>query len=160
MTKRASQATLDHRFSYGRYPWERGEVVRYNTAVTFTLAAAMDAYLKRKEGPNARLWDMVTDEVYRPIGILHAPMMHTVEPDDSRGIPILGYGLTPTIDDLAKLVNLLQARGQHHGTQILSAAKIDEALRRTATGLSTRVPSRFGHQRYHLSFGSPPYHPA
>jgi hypothetical protein len=157
---RTAQEKLDHGFSYGRYPWERGEVVRYNTTVTFTLAAAMDAYLKRKEGPNANLWDMVTDEVYRPIGILHAPMMHTVEPDGNRGIPILGFGLTPTIDDVAKLVTLLQARGQHHGTQILSAAKIDEALRRTATGLSTRVPSRFGDQRYHLSFWSLPYRTA
>jgi hypothetical protein len=157
---RTAQEKLDHGFNYGRYSWERGEVVRYNTIVTFTLAAAMDAYLKRKEGPNAHLWDMVTDEVYRPIGILHAPMMHTIEPDGNRGIPILGYGLTPTIDDLAKLVNLLQARGQHHGTQILSAAKIDEALRRTATGLSTRVPSRFGDQRYHLSFWSLPYRTA
>ena len=157
---RTAQEKLDHGFNYGRYSWERGEVVRYNTIVTFTLAAAMDAYLKRKEGPNAHLWDMVADEVYRPIGILHAPMMHTVESDGNRGIPILGYGLTPTIDDLAKLVNLLQARGQHHGTQILSAAKIDEALRRTATGLSTRVPSRFGDQRYHLSFWSLPYRTA
>ena len=157
---RTAEEKLDHGFSYGRYPWERGEVVRYNTTVTFTLAAAMDAYLKRKEGPNAHLWDMVTDEVYLPIGILHAPMMHTVEPDGNRGIPILGFGLTPTIDDVAKLVNLLQARGQHHGTQILSAAKIDEALRRTATGLSTRVPSRFGDQRYHLSFWSLPYRTA
>jgi len=157
---RTAQEKLDHGFNYGRYPWERGEVVRYNTIVTFTLAAAMDAYLKRKEGPNADLWNMVTDEVYRPIGILHAPMMHTVEPDDSRGIPILGFGLTPTIDDVAKLVTLLQGRGQHHGTQILSAAKIDDALRRTATGLSTRVPSRFGDQRYHLSFWSLPYRTA
>jgi hypothetical protein len=155
-----AQEKLDHGFNYARYSWERGEVVRYNTIVTFTLAAAMDAYLKRKEEPNAHLWDMVVNEVYRPIGILHAPMMHTVEPDGSRGIPILGFGLTPTIDDVAKLVTLLQARGQHHGTQILSAAKIDNALRRTATGLSTRVPSRFGDQRYHLSFWSLPYRTA
>jgi hypothetical protein len=67
---RTAQEKLDHGFGYGRYPWERGEVVRYNTAVTFTLASAMDTYLKRKEGPNAYLWDMVVDEVYGPIGIL------------------------------------------------------------------------------------------
>jgi CubicO group peptidase (beta-lactamase class C family) len=61
---RSAQEKLDRGFSYGRYPWQPGEVVRYNTIVTFTLAAAMDAYLKRKEGPNAHLWDMVVDEVY------------------------------------------------------------------------------------------------
>jgi hypothetical protein len=83
--------------------------------------------------------------------------MHTVERDGSRGIPLLGFGLTPTIDDVAKLVSLLQARGQYHGRQILSASKLDEALRRTTAGLSTRVASRFGDQRYHLSFWSLPY---
>ncbi|NJN36703.1 MAG: hypothetical protein HC794_06135 [Nitrospiraceae bacterium] len=123
---RSAQEKLERGFSYGKYPWGRGEVVRYNTVVTFVLAAAMDAYLKRKEGPNAHLWDMVTEEVYRPIGIFHTPMMHTIEPDGSRGVPLLGFGLTPTIDDVAKLVGLLQARGQHNGVQILSAAKLDE----------------------------------
>lgn len=157
---RSAQEKLDRGFGYGRYPWGRGEVVRYNTTVTFTLAAAMDAYLKRKEGPNAHLWDMVAEEVYRPIGILHAPMMHSLESDGSRGVPLLGFGLTPTLDDVAKLVGLLQARGQYQGVQILSAAKVDEALRRTAPGLSTRVPSRFGDQRYHLSFWSLPYRAA
>ena len=91
---RSAQEKLDHGFSYSKYPWGRGEVVRYNTVVTFVLAAAMDAYLKRKEGPNAHLWDMVTEEVYRPIGIFHTPMMHTIEPDGSRGLPLLGFGLT------------------------------------------------------------------
>jgi hypothetical protein len=158
--KRTAQEKLDHGFTFGRYTWARGEVVRYNSTVTFTLAAAMDAFLKQKEGPNAHLWDMVADEVYRPIGILHAPMMHTVEPGGGRGIPLLAFGLTPTIDEVAKLAMLLQARGRHDGVQILSAAKIDEALRRTTAGLSTRVLSRFGEQRYHLSVWSLPYRTA
>ena len=149
---------LDRGFTFGRHPWPRGEVVRYNSAVTFVLAVAMDAYLKQKAGPSAHLWDMVVDEVYRPIGILHAPTMHTLETDGARGIPLLGFGLTPTIDDIAKLTTLLQQRGRHGGVQILSAAKLDEALYRTsATGLSVLRLSRFGDYRYHLSFWSVPY---
>jgi hypothetical protein len=120
----------------------------------------MDAFLKQKEGPNAHLWDMVVNEVYRPIGIFHAPTMHTIESGGRRGIPILGFGLTPTIDDVAKVATLLQQRGRHDGAQILSAAKIDEALRRTARGLSTLQRSRYGEQRYHLSFWSVPYRSA
>ena len=154
----AAREKLDRGFTYGKYPWARGEVVRYNTAVTFTLAAAMDAFLKQKAGPHAHLWEMVVDEVYRPIGIFHAPTMHTLEADGSRGIPLLGYGLTPTIDDIAKLSTLLQQGGRHGGAQILSAAKIDDALSRTGTmGLSTLRRNRFGDQRYHLSFWSVPY---
>jgi len=161
MQRRTAWEKLDVGFTFGKYPWARGEVVRYSTAVTFTLAAAMDAYLKRQEGPHAHLWDMVVDEVYRPIGILHAPTMHTREPDGSRGLPILGFGLTPTIDDVAKLATLLQQRGRHGDAQILSAAKLDEALFRTrATGLATLQRSRFGDQRYHLSFWALPYRTA
>jgi hypothetical protein len=155
---RTAQEKLDRGFTYGRYPWARGEVVRYNSVVTFTLAAAMDAYLKQKAGPNAHLWDMVVDEVYRPIGILHEPTIHTLEADGSRGVPLLGYGLTPTIDDIAKLTTLLQQGGRHGGVQLLSAAKLSEALYRTsATGLSVLRRIRFGDYRYHLSFWSVPY---
>ena len=155
---RTAREKLDRGFTYGRYPWARGEVVRYNTTVTFTLAAAMDAYLKQKAGPSAHLWDMVLDEVYRPIGIFHEPTMHSLEADGSRGIPLLGYGLTPTIDDVAKLTTLLQQGGRHDGVQLLSAAKLAEALYRTsATGLSVLRRSRYGDYRYHLSFWSVPY---
>jgi len=157
---RSAREKLDAGFGYGKQPWERGEVVRYNSTVTFTLAAAMDAFLKRKEGPNAHLWHMVVNEVYRPIGIFHAPMIHTIEADGSRGLPLLAFGLTPTIDDVAKLSTLLQQRGQHGGAQILSPTKVDDALRPRDPGLSTLVPSRFGEQRYHLSFWSLPYQTA
>ena len=156
----SAQDKLARGFAVGRYPWARREVVRYSTSVTFTLAAAMDAYLKRKAGPDADLWDMVVEEVYRPIGILHAPTMRTVEPDGRRGLPILGFGLTPTVDDVAKLATLLQQRGRHDGVQLLHAAKIDEVLGGTAIGLSTRVATRFGERRYHRSFWLEPYRTA
>ena len=35
------------------------EVARYDTTHTFVLAAAMDAFYKSKEGPDADLWSMV-----------------------------------------------------------------------------------------------------
>ena len=159
--RRSAQGKLDLGFTLGKYPWARGDVVRYSTMVTFTLAAAMEAFLKQQEGPQAHLWDMVVDEVYRPIGILHAPTMHTQEPDGSRGLPLLGVGLTPTIDDVAKLTTLLQQHGRHGAAQLLSATKLDEALFRTpATGLAVRQLSRFGERRYHLSFWALPYRTA
>jgi hypothetical protein len=155
---RTAQEKLDGAFGFGRFPWARGEVVRYNSAVTFVLAAAMDAFYKGKAGPNARLWDMVADEVYRPLGILHATTMHTLEADGSRGIPLLGYGLTPTIDDVAKLVTLLQQGGKHDGVQLLSATKLADALyRASGTGVGVVRRSRFGEHRYHLSFWGTPY---
>ena len=86
-------------FSYDKYPWGPGEVLRYSSVNTFVLAVAMDSFLKRQAGPEAHLWEMVVAEVFQPIGIFHLPARHTQEADGSRGIPPLGYGLYPTIAD-------------------------------------------------------------
>jgi hypothetical protein len=158
---RTAKAKLDVSFAYGKYPWGPGEVLRYNSTQTFVLGAAMDSFLKRQAGPGAHLWDMVAGEVFQPLGIFHAPMMHTLEADGGRGLPILAVGLYPTIDDLAKLTTLLQNGGQHQGQQILHAAKLAEALYKTATmGLPTGVKNRYGEARYHQSFWSVPYRTA
>jgi hypothetical protein len=156
---RTAKEKLDVSFSYGKYPWGPGEVLRYNCTHTFVLAAAMDSFLKRQAGPQAQLWDMVVAEVFRPLGIFHAPMMHTQEADGGRGIPLLCVGLYPTIDDVAKLTALLQDGGQHQGQQILHAGKLAEALYKTeAMGLpNNSVKNHFGEGRYHLSFWSVPY---
>jgi CubicO group peptidase (beta-lactamase class C family) len=158
---RTAKEKLDASFSYGKYSWGPGEVLRYNSTHTFVLAAAMDNFLKRREGANAHLWEMVASEVFRPIGIFHAPMMHTLEADGGRGIPLLAVGLYPTIDDIAKLTTLLQNGGQHQGRQLLSAAKLADASYKTANnGLPTGGKNRFGDARYHLSFWSVPYRSA
>jgi hypothetical protein len=148
-------------FLAGQYPWGPGEVLRYNSTQTFVLAAAMDAFLKRQRGPQAQLWDMVVAEVLQPIGIVHAPLMHTQEAGGGRGIPILAYGLYPTIDDVAKLTTLLQHGGEHQGQQLLHAAKLAEALDPSERrGLPSGQRNRFGEGRYHLSFWSVPYRTA
>jgi hypothetical protein len=46
---------------------------------TFVLAAAMDSFLKHQAGAHVQLWDMVVAEVFRPLGIFAAPMLHTQE---------------------------------------------------------------------------------
>ena len=154
---RTAKEKLDVSFSYGKYSWGPGEVLRYNSTHTFVLAAAMDSFLKRRAGPNAHLWDMVVSEVFQPIGISHAPMMHTVEADGGRGIPLLAVGLYPTIDDIAKLTTLLQNGGRYQDRQLLSAAKLAEALdKSSAVGLPIGEKNRFGDVRYHLSFWSVP----
>jgi hypothetical protein len=148
-------------FTYGKYPWGPGEVFRYNRTQTFVLAAAMDSFLKHQAGPHAQLWDMVVAEVFRPIGIFHAPMLHTKEVGGARGIPLPGHGFYPAIDDVAKLTTLLQSGGQHQGRQLLSATKLAEALYQTdVIGLPSGRDNRFGEGRYHRSLWSVPYRTA
>jgi hypothetical protein len=155
------QRKLDLAFAYDKYPWGPGEVLRYSSINTFVLAAAMDRFLKRQAGPQAHVWDMVVTDVYQPIGVFHLPARHTPEADGGRGIPPLGYGLYPTIGDIAKLTALLQNGGRHQGQQLLSAAKLAEALYKTAaTGLPSGLMNQFGEGRFHLSFWSVPHRTA
>jgi CubicO group peptidase (beta-lactamase class C family) len=158
MRAKSKQEKLDIAFSYGDYPWGPGEVARYNSINTFILSAAMDAFLKSKEGSNADIWDFVLTEVFRPIGIFQAPIMRTIESDGSKGLPILGYGLYPNVDDLAKLSILLQNGGRHRGRQLLHSGKLAEALYRTdIIGLPTGEMSEYGEITYHLSFNGLPF---
>jgi hypothetical protein len=156
---KSARAKIQGALDYGTYPWGPGAVLRYNSTQTFLLAAAMDAYLKRREGPGVHLWDMVRREVFEPIGIAHAPMLHTIEADGSRGIPLLGYGLYLTVDDVAKLTTLLQNGGRHDGAQLLSPRVLARALFRSSAtaGLPNTQRNRFGEGRYSLSFWSIAY---
>jgi CubicO group peptidase (beta-lactamase class C family) len=109
-------------------PWGPGEVARYRDQDIFLLGVAMDRLLKNKEGPAANIWSMLMNEVYRPIGIAHAPIARTIEADGSPGQPMMAYGFYATLGDLAKIAQLYHARGQHNGVQILHAGKTEEIL--------------------------------
>ncbi|HEY45368.1 MAG TPA: beta-lactamase family protein [Anaerolineae bacterium] len=157
----SAQDKADVCFTAGNYPWDPGEVARYNSCHTFILSMAMDSFLKSMEGADADIWDMVLEEVYRPIGIYHAPIMRTIEPDGSRGIPQFWVGLYPTVDDVAKVAILLRNGGQHQGQQLLHAGKLAEALRQTeVVGLPTGEFNDYGEGAYHMSFWSMPYRSA
>ncbi len=148
---------LDAVFSQGDYAWGPGTVFRYNTTHTFVLAVAMQNFLEGREGPDARLWDVVTREVLNPIGIRHAPMMHTAEGGETGGVPLMGIGMYPTVDDVAKISALLQNGGAHEGVQLLSAQGLRDALFKTSAGLPTGEYSAAGAHRYSMSFWSLPY---
>jgi hypothetical protein len=149
---------MDIASSYANYPWGPGEVARYNSINTFVLSAAMDGFLKSKEGPDADIWKMVLTEVYQPIGIMYAPIMRTIEPDGSPGLPPFGYGLYLNIDDVAKLSMLFQSGGRYQGRQILHADGLAEAMFLTdVTGLPIGDRNEYGEITYHLAFDGLPY---
>jgi CubicO group peptidase (beta-lactamase class C family) len=155
---KSAQEKLDVIGTYANYPWGPGEVARYNSTNVFVLAVAMDRFLKSKQGPQADIWDTVLEDVYRPIGIYSAPIMRTLELDGSRGVPIFGYGMYPTVQDMAKIALLLRNGGQHQGSQLLHAGKLEEILLRIEeAGLPSSEFNAVGEGRYHLSFWAMPY---
>ena len=148
-------------FSYADYPWGPGEIARYNSCNTFLLAAALDSLVRSREGPTADVWDLVVEEVLQPIGVGHAPIMRTIEPDGANGIPIFGYGLYPNVSDMARITRLLQNGGVHDGRQLLHAGKLAEALFRTPIrGLPTGESNEIGEITYHIAFNGMPYQTA
>jgi CubicO group peptidase (beta-lactamase class C family) len=101
------------------YPWEPGTVVRYRDQDFYLLGAAIDAFLKSMRGPSADIWKMLIEEVFQPIGILHAPAVRTREAPDRDGLVWFNAGFYPSLDDLAKIALLYQQRGAHEGRQLL-----------------------------------------
>jgi hypothetical protein len=61
---RSVQDKLKALFRDGKkYPWGPGEVARYRDEDMFILGVAMDAFVKRREGKQADLWSMLSEEV-------------------------------------------------------------------------------------------------
>jgi CubicO group peptidase (beta-lactamase class C family) len=101
------------------YPWEPGTVMRYRDHDFYLLGAALEGFLKSVKGADADLWDMLRNEVLEPIGVHHAPIVRTREPDGKPGLAWLSAGYYPTLDDLAKIATLYEDGGAHGGRQIL-----------------------------------------
>jgi hypothetical protein len=114
--------------SLGPYPWEPGTVMRYRDQDYYLLGAALDGFLKSVRGPRADLGDMVAKEIFEPIGIHHEPAVRTREAGGRDGLLWCNAGYYPTLDDLAKIAMLYQARGAHGGVQILDRELTAELL--------------------------------
>ena len=84
---------------------------------------------------------------------MSAITIFTRESDGSSGVPIMGWGLFPTMDDLAKIAGLLQDGGAHQGRQLLSATKLSEVFTDVAKpGLPALWSNAYGEYRYRTSF--------
>lgn len=110
------------------YPWEPGTVMRYRDQDFYLLGAALEGFLKSVKGPQADIGEMVQTEVFTPIGIHQAPTVRTREADGRDGLVWCNAGYYPTLDDLAKIATLYEARGAHAGVQILNRELTTELM--------------------------------
>ena len=136
-------------FRYGDYPWAPGQIVRYNTAHTFILGAAMHSFYETMEGQNANVWQMMQDEVYRPIGIRVMPTIQTLDADP---IPIYGFGLFLNAYDTARITQLLSNDGAYNGQQILHRGRTRQSMYKTIDagyGTYASVPIMSNSQNAH-----------
>jgi CubicO group peptidase (beta-lactamase class C family) len=115
----------------GDSPEVPGEKFNYASTNTFVLSYAMQKYVEKKEGKGVYYWDLVRENVLKPINAEYLTVQHTEENDGSKGIPIIGWGAFPTVDETAKIALLLLNEGNYKGQQLLHKGKIREALNRT-----------------------------
>ncbi|MCY3769248.1 MAG: serine hydrolase [Gammaproteobacteria bacterium] len=140
------------------YPWPPGSIARYRDQDLYITGVALDVMLKRLRGPDARLWDMVRDEVYRPAGIFHAVKFHTLESDPSKEVPLSDAGLLLTLDNIARLGKLILDRGRIGDRQVLDQRILDEIFDHSREkGLPTGTHTTDGEIHYHGGTWHLPY---
>ncbi len=145
-------------FGEANYDWGPGEVGRYNSRQTFVLSAAMDAFLKHQEGPDANIWDRVTESVLQPMGITVAPVQHTREADGSRGVPLAGWGYFPTLGEITKIAQLFRDNGVFQGRQLIDATYLHPNIIETdAPGYTMKWENAHGDYQYDMSFWYTPF---
>ncbi len=91
---RSIREKLDAIAAFKNYPWGPGEVTRYRSTDTTALTAAMESYLRSREGPEADLWQSLTRDVFAPLGINRLPVRRSIEPNGRPGTPLLAGGCT------------------------------------------------------------------
>ncbi|MGB3899587.1 MAG: hypothetical protein WA973_13655 [Mesorhizobium sp.] len=125
------------------YPWGPGKVARYRDEDMFLIGEAMSRYVRKKDGGYATIWDLVSAEVYKPIGIQYAPINRTMEADPKNDQPLMAYGFYPTISDLVKIARLYQNGGKFGDKQILNAGMLADIMpAEKPVGLHTGDPQR------------------
>ena len=145
-------------FACPKYPWPAGSVTRYRDQDLYIAGAALDAYLKRLRGVDARIWDLVRDEVYAPARIHHAIQFHTIETDKAREVPLSDAGLLLTMDNIAGLGKLIHDKGKIGSEQILHPGMLQEFFDpRLAKGLPTGIHIDDGEVHYHAGIWRLPY---
>ncbi|MHA6643698.1 serine hydrolase domain-containing protein [Mesorhizobium sp. A623] len=125
------------------YSWGPGKVARYRDDDMFLIGEAMTRYMKSKGESYANIWEMLKEEVYKPIGIHYAPINQTIEADPKNNQPLMAYGYYPTISDLVKITKLYQNGGKFGDKQILNAEMLaDIKPAEKPVGLHTGDPQR------------------
>ncbi len=101
----------------------------YQSSATFILTQAMNAYLQQQRANNADLFNMVRDDVYKPLRVSQGVLTTIRTGNSPTGAPSGYYGLFFNQDDIAKMADFLNnGRGVINGTQVLDSTRLNEAL--------------------------------
>jgi CubicO group peptidase (beta-lactamase class C family) len=126
-----AEESINNIATLGDRPEGPGQVFNYASTNYFVLSYALQRYVELQEGAGVFYWDLVRDNVLVPIGAERFTVLHTLEEEGTRGIPLLAYGATPTLDEAAKIALLFTNEGAYAGQQLLQPKRTREALFRS-----------------------------
>jgi hypothetical protein len=134
-------AKLKDAFSIDRNHVAPGTKWVYQSSATFVLTQAMSAYLKKHKGTDADLFNMVRDDLYKPLHFSAGGLTTIRTENSSTGSPAGYYGLFFIKDDVAKIGAFLnRGDGKIDGLQVLEPGRLREALFRSSNAASVGVP--------------------
>lgn len=137
----AYEAKLRDAFAFNQINEPPGTRWVYQSAATYILTQAMNSYLKQRRGADADIFDLVRDDVFRPLHLNQGSLTTIRTGNSSSGAPTGYYGLFLTKDDVAKLGGFLNNDGGViDGVQVLELGRLRESLFRSANAASTGVP--------------------
>ncbi|MBA4343564.1 MAG: hypothetical protein C0423_15610 [Methylibium sp.] len=101
----------------------------YHTSDTYLAGTAMNAALRRREGPGRDIYtDTLVGDVWSALRLSPAARQ-TRRSADAVAQPFAGYGLYFTPDDVAKIGSFIGvAKGQHAGAPLLDSGMLNAAL--------------------------------
>jgi hypothetical protein len=109
-------------FNQGPNPQVDGpdEKLTYIDQDMWIAVLAMERFLQQQEGEDATILNMLSEEVYKPIGVDHFVAGTGYTETGEVGFPFSAWGALPTIDYLAKAGRLIANKGKtQKGDQIL-----------------------------------------
>ena len=100
----------------------------YHSSDTFIVTRAMSQYY------GSDIFDLVRDSVYIPLKLNVGTLTSERTDNSPTGVPIGGYGLFWTQDDIAKVAKLLDNdHGVINGTQVLQPSMLDDSMQADPT---------------------------
>lgn len=122
----------------------------YRTSDTFILTRAMHNYLQTRQGPESDIFELVIEDVYRPLklGPGAYSTMRTAD-NNWQGQTEGGYGMWWIPDDIAKIVMLLNNNGKNDDVQVLHQALLAAAMQQDPTDRGVRID---GQRMYNNAF--------
>lgn len=132
------------RLAFSSFPHsaDPGTTWVYHSQDAFILTQAMNDYLQTRQGASADIFNLVRDDVYRPLKLSKGGLTTQRTDNSDSGKPIGAWGLLLNQDDVAKIGKFLDTdNGANGGEQLLEPSRLRESLFRDSAVLGLPVPN-------------------